>query len=42
MRQIESLEAEIEELESQSQTISEQMLKPQRCQQTHGIAGRAG
>ena len=27
MRQIESLEAEIEELESQSQDISEQMLK---------------
>ena len=27
MRQIESLEAEIEELESQSQAISEQMLK---------------
>ena len=27
MRQIESLEAEIEELESQSQTISEQMLE---------------
>ena len=28
MRQIENLEAEIEELETQSQAISEQMLKP--------------
>ena len=41
MRQIESLEAEIEELETQSQAISEKCWKPTMLK-THGISDRTG